>query len=287
MANGWFRKRPSSQASIFPEGLYTECPKCRELLFTREWERNHKVCLKCGFHFRLTAAERIDLLLDPDSFVERDRIESTNPLNFPRYNDSLEKNRRETGLSDAAVTGDGALMGHPVTFSVTDSRFMMGSMGSVVGERITRAVERATGRGVPTILVSGTGGGARMQEGILSLMQMAKTSAALANHHRAGLLALVVLTDPTMGGVTASWGSLGDIILAEPGAMVGFAGLRVSQNAGVQKVPADFQTSEFHLAHGQIDRVVLRKDLRETIGRLLRFAGAPGLAPAREVSHVA
>src|SRR4051812_13620757 len=144
MANGWFRKRPSSQTSIFPEGLYTECPKCRELLFTREWERNHKVCLKCGFHFRLTAAERIDLLLDPDSFVERDRIESTNPLNFPRYNDSLEKNRRETGLSDAAVTGDGALMGRPVTFSVTDSRFMMGSMGSVVGERITRAVERAT-----------------------------------------------------------------------------------------------------------------------------------------------
>lgn len=286
MANGWFRKRKSAQAINLPENLCTECPKCHEVLFTREWERNLKVCLKCAFHFRLTARERIDLLLDEGSFVERDPLESVNPLSFPDYNASLERNRRKTGLADAVVSGEGTLLGHPLTLAVTDPGFMMGSMGSVVGERITRAVERATERGIPTLLVSGTGGGARMQEGLLSLMQMAKTSAALANHHRAGLLTVVVLTDPTMGGVTASWGSLGDVILAEPGAMIGFAGLRVSQQANVQKVPADFQTAEFHLAHGQIDRIVPRKELRETIGRLFRFAGASMREPAPEAVHV-
>jgi acetyl-CoA carboxylase carboxyl transferase subunit beta len=284
MPNGWFRKRKSNQARDVPEGLWTECPKCRELLFTREWERNFKVCLKCGFHFRLPARERIELLLDPGTFVERDVLHSGNPLGFPRYDESLERNRRDTGLSDAVMSGEGSLMGHPLTIAVTDPRFMMGSMGSVVGERITRTVERATRQGMPTVLVSGTGGGARMQEGLLSLMQMAKTSAALAHHHRSGLLTVIVLTDPTMGGVTASWGSLGDVILAEPGAMIGFAGLRVSQQAQVQKVPADFQTAEFHLAHGQIDRVVPRKDLRETIGRLFRFAGAAGVP--QEAAHV-
>jgi acetyl-CoA carboxylase carboxyl transferase subunit beta len=273
MANGWFRRRrPSGE---LPEGLWTQCPKCRELLFTREWERNLKVCLKCSYHFRLTASERLDLLLDPGSFTERDEaLLACDALDFPGYSESLDRNRKKTGLSDAIVSGEGALSGHPLSIAVTDANFMMGSMGSVVGERITRTVERATERGIPTLLISGSGGGARMHEGLLSLMQMAKSSAALARHHQAGLLTVVLLTDPSMGGVSASWGSLGDVILAEPGAMIGFAGLRVSQQAQVHKVPADFQTSEFHLAHGQVDAVVPRKDLKETIARLLQFAGA-------------
>jgi acetyl-CoA carboxylase carboxyl transferase subunit beta len=273
MANGWFRKRKTSEE--LPEGLWVKCDKCRELLFKREWERNLKVCGKCGHHFRLSAHERIELLLDEDTFVEHDaELVSTDPLQFPGYRDSLERYRKSTGLTDAAVSGEGHLSGHPVSIAVTDAHFMMGSMGSVVGERITRAVERATERRVPVILISGTGGGARMHEGLLSLMQMAKTSGAIARQHAAGLLTLVVLTDPTMGGVTASWGMLGDIHIAEPGAMIGFAGLRVSKQANVSKVPSDFQTAEFQLGRGQIDRVVPRRELKDTIALLLRYAGA-------------
>jgi acetyl-CoA carboxylase carboxyl transferase subunit beta len=280
MANGWFRKRKDEGGSL-PEGLFTKCLRCHQLLFTREWERNLKVCAKCGYHFRLTAHERIELLLDEESFEQRDAdLRPVDSLRFPGYAESLKRYTTATGMPDAIVSGEGLLEGLPVTIAVTDANFMMGSMGAVVGERITRAVERATARGIPTILVSGTGGGARMHEGLLSLMQMAKTSGALARHQAAGLLAVVVMTDPTMGGVTASWASLGDIILAEPGAMIGFAGRRVSKQAQVSKVPDDFQTSEFHLAHGQIDRIVSRKDLKETIGTFCRFAGVPTRTPA-------
>jgi acetyl-CoA carboxylase carboxyl transferase subunit beta len=288
MANGWFRRRKAAADDSLPEGLWTQCPKCKELLFTREWERNLKVCLKCNYHFRLTARERLDLLLDDGSFVERDaELLSVNVLDFPGYSDSLQRYRTATGQADAVLSGEGLLEGYPLTIAVTDSHFMMGSMGSVVGERIARAVEHATERGIATLLVSGTGGGARMQEGLLSLMQMAKTSAALARHQDAGLLALVLLTEPTMGGVTASWGSLGDVILAEPGAMIGFAGLRVSQQAQVHKVPADFQTAEFQLAHGQVDRIVPRKELKETLAKLLAFSGAQAEAiPPETVTHV-
>jgi acetyl-CoA carboxylase carboxyl transferase subunit beta len=274
MANGWFRKR--KEGDEFPEGLWIKCDKCRELLFKREWERNLKVCGKCGHHFRLSARERLDLLLDEGSFAEHDAdLISTDPLQFPGYRESLERYRKSTGQNDAALSGDGRLSGHPVSIAVTDAHFMMGSMGSVVGERIARAVERATENRVPAILVSGTGGGARMHEGLLSLMQMAKTSGAIARQHAAGLPTVIVLTDPTMGGVTASWGMLGDFHVAEPGAMIGFAGLRVSKQANVSKVPSDFQTAEFQQSRGQIDRVVPRKDLKETIALLLRFAGAP------------
>ena len=295
MANGWFgkRKRPQvpegAQAggAPVPEDLFTQCPKCRELLFTREWERNYKVCMKCGYHFRLSARERLELLLDPGTFLERDAdLLSLNPLEFPDYSAKLEEHRRRSGLKDAVLTGDGVLNGHRLTLSVTDFSFMGGSMGSVVGERITRAVERATQQGLPTLLISGTGGGARQQEGLLSLMQMARTSAAIARQHAAGLLTLVVLTDMSLAGVMASWGSLGDIILAEPGAKIGFAGERVAQQAQVTKVPADFQTAEFQLAHGQIDKVVPRKDLRDTIARLLDFAApsAPASLPAEPLA---
>ncbi|MCC2671165.1 MAG: acetyl-CoA carboxylase carboxyltransferase subunit alpha, partial [Armatimonadetes bacterium] len=274
MANGWFRKRKG--ADEFPEGLWVKCDKCRELLFKREWERNLKVCMKCGHHFRLTAHERIELLLDEATFVEHDaNLVSTDPLQFPGYQASLDRYRTSTELQDAAISGEGLLSGHPIGIAVTDAHFMMGSMGSVVGERFARMLERSTERGIPALLISATGGGARMHEGLLSLMQMAKTSGAIARHHAAGLFTLVLLTDPTMGGVTASWGMLGDVILAEPGAMIGFAGLRVSKQANVSKVPSDFQTAEFQQAHGQIDRVVPRRELKDTIATLLKFAGAP------------
>jgi acetyl-CoA carboxylase carboxyl transferase subunit beta len=290
MANGWFRKRKNPQppaGSSTPndasEGLWIQCDACKKLLFKREWERNLKVCHLCGHHFRLTAWERLELLLDPDSFVEQDDdLVSSNPLDFPGYWETLERHRKASGLADAILSGDGLLEGHPLTVAVTDAHFMRGAMGSVVGERLTRAVERATERGVPTLLVSGSGGGARMQEGILSLMQMARTSAAIARHHQAGLLALVLLTDPSLAGIMASWGSLGDVILAEPGAMIGFVGQRVSQQAQVSKVPSNFQTAEFQLQHGQVDRVVPRKDLKETIATLFRFVGAPVHQPVEE-----
>jgi acetyl-CoA carboxylase carboxyl transferase subunit beta len=274
MAKGWFRKQKRPEDEL-PEGLWIQCesPKCRELLFVREWERNLKVCRKCGYHFRLTAAERVDLLADPESFVERDTdIVPRNPLDFPKYSESLTRYQQATGRNDAILSGEARLEGRPFTLAITEARFMMGSMGSVVGERLTRSVERATELGAPAVLVSGTGGGARMQEGILALMQMAKTSGAIAQHHRAGLLTVVVLTDPSMAGVLASWASLGDVILAEPGAMIGFVGQRVSKQANVSKVPTDFQTAEFQLAHGQVDRVVPRKDLRATLGTLFAFA---------------
>lgn len=273
MANGWFRKRDPNP---FPEGLWTKCEKCRELLFTKEWERNLRVCQKCGYHFRLSARERIALLLDEGSFVERDKtLVPTNPLDFPRYAESLERYSSETGLADAIVSGEGTLAGHPLTIAVTDANFLMGSMGSVVGERITRVVERATERRVPVLLVSGSGGGARMHEGLYSLMQMAKTSAALARHHEAGQLALVLLTDPSLAGIMASWGSLGDVIVAEPGARIGFVGERVSKQQQVTKVPADYQTAEFQLARGQVDLVVPRKELKDTLATLLAFAANP------------
>jgi acetyl-CoA carboxylase carboxyl transferase subunit beta len=286
MPNGWFRKRQSSDPAQFPEDLFTQCPTCRELLFKREWQRNLKVCGKCGYHFWLTARERIDLLLDEGSFTELDaELVSNNPLDFPKYRDSLERYRRETGLRDAILSGEGTLQGQPLTIAVTDAHFMRGSMGSVVGERITRAVERATERRIPTVLVSGSGGGARMQEGLLSLMQMAKTSGAVARHHQAGLLTVVVLTDPSLAGIMASWGSLGDVILAEPGARIGFVGERVSKQAQVSKVPSDFQTAEFQLQHGQVDRVVPRRELQDTIAMLFRFAGAPSGPQPAEAAH--
>jgi acetyl-CoA carboxylase carboxyl transferase subunit beta len=267
-------------------GLWSQCPRCREIIFTPELERNLKVCRKCNYHFRLTARERLDLLLDEGSFIERDAsLVTVNPLEFRGYSESLGRYQGITNLPEAALSGEGSVDGLPVTIAVTDSHFLMGTMASVVGERITRTIERATDLGIACVLVSGSGGGARMQEGLLSLMQMAKTAGALARHHRLGLLAVVILTDPSMAGVLASWGSLGDVILAEPGAMIGFAGQRVSQQAGVHKVPSDFQTAEFQLKHGQVDRVCPRRELRETVAKVLAFGSRPAAVPLNEVSH--
>jgi acetyl-CoA carboxylase carboxyl transferase subunit beta len=294
MPNGWFRSKRSSSAKrslqakveAMPDGLWEQCPQCKELLFTRELEKHLKVCKKCSFHFRLSARERIALLIDEGTFVERDEnLRTTDPLHFPRYDEALARYQNATGMSEAVITGEGFLNGMPLSIGVTDSRFIMGSMGAVVGERFTRAIERAIEREIPVLLVSGSGGGARMHEGLLSLMQMAKTSGALARLHQAGLIAIVLLTDPSMAGVMASWGSLGDITLAEPGAMIGFTGQRVSQQAQVTKPPADFQTAEFQLKHGMVDKVVPRKDLKETIGKLLLFSGASVAIEQMEPAH--
>jgi acetyl-CoA carboxylase carboxyl transferase subunit beta len=294
MPNGWFRSKRSNyskrtlQAKVeaMPDGLWEQCPKCRELLFIRELEKNLKVCKKCNYHFRLSAKERIALLLDEGTFVERDaNLRTTDPLEFPRYDEALARYQNSTGMSEAVLSGEGLLNGLPLSIAVTDSRFIMGSMWAVVGERLTRAIERAIEREIPVLLVSGSGGGARMHEGLLSLMQMAKTSGALARLHQAGLIAIVLLTDPSMAGVMASWGSLGDITLAEPGAMIGFTGQRVSQQAQVTKLPADFQTAEFQLKHGMIDMIVPRKDLKETIAKLLLFSGAHTTVETMEPAH--
>jgi acetyl-CoA carboxylase carboxyl transferase subunit beta len=260
--NGWFGK--------VPEGIVTKCPKCRAMLLCADWLRNLRVCPKCDFHFRLSAPERVDLLFDPETFEQFDpHLASADPLRFPEYPAKLRRDTEKTGLPSAVVTGTGLIESIPAVAAVTDSRFLMGSMDSAVGEKVARAVERATADRLPLVTVCGTGGGARMYEGILSLMQMAKTSGALARHHGAGLLHVSILTDPSMAGVLASWASLGDVILAEPGAMIGFAGLRVSKQAQVLKIPKDFQTSEFQLRQGMIDRVVHRRDLKTLLAFLL------------------
>jgi acetyl-CoA carboxylase carboxyl transferase subunit beta len=294
MPDGWFRRKQSSlsrralQARVqaIPEGLMTPCPGCKELLLTRELEKNLKVCKKCSYHFWLTAAERLDLLLDAGSFVERDgNLRTIDPLHFPKYDEKLARYQDQTKMTEAVVSGEGMVHGMPVSIAVTDARFIRGSMGSVVGERITRAIEWAIEREIAVVLVSASGGGARMEEGLLSLMQMAKTSGALARLDRSGLLSIVVLTDQSMAGVLASWASLGDVILAEPGARIGFVGERVSQQAQVTKPSAGFQTSEFQLKHGMVDRVCHRKDLKETIGRLLQFAGVAVREERLEAAH--
>jgi acetyl-CoA carboxylase carboxyl transferase subunit beta len=260
--NRWFGK--------VPEGIVTKCPKCRAMLLCADWLRNLRVCPKCDYHFRLSGPERIELLFDPGSFEEFDSaLTSADPLGFPEYPEKLKRDAAATGLASAVITGRGLVESIAAVAAVTDSRFLMGSMDSAVGEKVTRAVERATAEGLPVVTVCGTGGGARMHEGILSLMQMAKTSGALARHGAAGLLHISILTDPSMAGVLASWASLGDVILAEPGAMIGFAGLRVSKQAQVLKIPKDFQTSEFQQRHGMVDKVVHRRDLKTLLAFLL------------------
>jgi acetyl-CoA carboxylase carboxyl transferase subunit beta len=231
------------------------------------------VCPKCGFHFSLSARERVAMTLDDGSFVEMDAdMESIDPLTFqgPRtYKEKLKKDQELTGLKDAVVTGEGTINGKPVIFCVTDSRFIMGSMGSVVGEKLTRAIERSTEKHIPIIIVSGSGGGARMYEGMYSLMQMAKTSCALARHHKKGCLFISVLTNPTMAGIMASFASLGDIIMAEPKALIGFTGPRVIEQTIRQKLPPGFQKSEFLLNHGLIDIIVHRKNMKESLAKLI------------------
>ncbi len=246
-----------------------KCSKCGTIQYSKELEKNLKVCSSCGHHHRLSAWERIALTLDEGYLLEYDAdMESVDPLSFPGYASKLEQQKSKSSLREAVVTGEGMIGGFPVVVAVMSFDFFTGSMGSVVGEKITRAIEAAHAKQLPMLIFS-TSGGARMQESILSLMQMAKTSAALSKFQGAGGLFISIFTDPTTGGVSASFASLGDYNLAEPGALIGFAGRIVIEQTIRQKLPDDFQTAEFNLQHGQLDKVVHRKDMKPTLAKLL------------------
>ena len=257
-----------------PSDAWTKCPTCEAQVFNKQLERNQRLCPSCSHHFRMSVGERIDLLLDPGSFEERDAgLESVDRLGFNDdrpYTDRLEASRIKTGLRDAVVWGIGAIDGRRVAIGIFDFRFMGGSMGSVVGEKLARCFETAFAERIPAIVVSASGG-ARMQEGTLSLMQLAKTTAPLVHLDAAGVPFITVLTDPTTGGVLASFASLGDVILAEPGALIGFAGARVASDTVGEEMPEGFQSAEFLLAHGFVDAVVPRPELRSRLSRLLRL----------------
>ncbi len=273
----WLRrpKYESIDRRDVPAGLWTKCPKCRAVVYAKELERNLKICPKCGFHHRLTAEERLAVTLDEGTFEEVDAaLASGDPLGFDGYREKLAEARAVTGNPDAIITGTGVIDGFRTAIGALDFPFMGGSMGSVVGEKVARIAERALDGRLPLVLFSASGG-ARMQEGALSLMQLAKTSAAVAQLHDARLAFVSVMCDPTTGGVTASFAFLGDVILAEPGALIGFAGRRVIEQTIRRKLPENFQTAEFCLEHGLIDAVVPRAEMRPALGRLLRFFGAP------------
>ena len=269
--------KPGREKRGVPGGLWLRCTDCGEMIFRKEAERLMSVCPECSYHMYLGARGRIDAVLDHGTFEEWDaNLAPSDPLGFEdkkRYKDRLLAEQQRTGLSDAVLTGAGMIRARRVAFGVTDSAFIMGSMGSVVGERLTRLVERATEQRLPLIIVSGSGGGARMHEGIFSLMQMAKISAALARYDEAQGLFISVLTNPTMGGVAASFASLGDIIFAEPKALIGFAGPRTIKATIRIELPEGFQTSEFLLEHGYIDRIVRRADLKSEIARVIDYCG--------------
>ncbi|WP_149453295.1 acetyl-CoA carboxylase, carboxyltransferase subunit beta [Pasteuria penetrans] len=252
-----------------PEGLMEKCPQCSAIHLAKELAKNMRICKSCGYHYSLSSSERIALLVDTDSFVEWDvDLVSGDPLQFPGYRDKIVADQKKTSLKDAIVTGFARIEGQAMALGVMDSRFRMGSMGSVVGEKIARAAQRALEARTPFVLCTASGG-ARMQEGVLSLMQMAKTSLWLRRLHEAAVLYVVVLTHPTTGGVSASVAMLGDIHLAEPGALIGFAGQRVIEQTVRQKLPEGFQTAEFLLERGQVDRVVPRRQLRGVLGKIL------------------
>ncbi len=259
-----------------PEGLWAKCPECETPTYHKELKNNLNVCPHCEFHLTITAKERIELLIDKDTFEEFDaKMTSVDPLQFkgPKtYKEKLESDQKLTGLLDAVITGQGKLEEKSSVIAVTDSQFIMGSMGSVVGEKITRAVEYATKQHLPVVIISGSGGGARMYEGVYSLIQMAKTCAALARHHEAGLLYISVLTNPTMAGIMASFAGVGDVIIAEPQALIGFTGPRVIEQTIRQRLPEGFQKSEFLLAHGLIDMIVKRKDLKNVISQTIDYS---------------
>lgn len=259
-----------------PKGLVQKCDACGNLLMAKELQKHAFTCPECNYHFRVDAWTRILLTVDDGSFMEMDaEIASANPLGFPDYESKVAKAQEATGLVEGAVTGEGTIDGFPVAIGVMDPNFIMGSMGAAVGEKLTRVIERAAEKGEPLILFTASGG-ARMQEGILSLMQMAKTSVALRRLDDAQVLFVSVITHPTTGGVSASFASLGDIIIAEPGAMFGFAGKRVIEQTIRQKLPDDFQTAEFNLKHGMVDKVIHRKQLRDALGALVRIHAKRG-----------
>src|SRR5882672_604424 len=276
--NTTFVKKPKlgskSRKREIPEGLWTKCPKCSTMVFDKELDENQKVCTHCQYHFPIGARERIHSLVETCTFEEMDaEMTSVDILNFTgtaSYKSKLDKYLKSTGLKDAVITGIGKIGEHRTALGVMDFSFLGGSMGSVVGEKLTRLIERATEKGLPLIIIS-TSGGARMYEGMFSLMQMAKTCAALAYHGKAGLPYISVLTDPTMAGVMASFATVGDLILAEPGAMIGFAGPRVIKDTTQAELPAGFQTAEFLLDHGLIDAIVPRKEMKSRLSDCLGF----------------
>lgn len=258
-----------------PEGLWLRCDGCGATIFRKQVEQGLGLCPECGHHFYVPANIRIQQLLDAGSFEEWfTDLAPSDPLGFADkkpYRERLVAEQQKTGLTEACIAGRGHMRGRPLVLAITDSAFIMGSMGSVVGEKLTRAVENATQLRLPLVIVSGSGGGARMHEGIFSLMQMGKVSAALARYHEAGGLFISVLTNPTMGGVAASFASLGDVVIAEPRALIGFAGPRVVKATVNQPLPDNFQTSEFLLEHGFVDRIVARPDLRSELARLIDY----------------
>ncbi len=260
-----------------PEGLWRRCPGCQSTIFRKQADLLLGVCPECDYHWYVSATERVRQLLDEGTFDEWDaNLEPTDPLGFvdkKPYVERLKAEQARTGLRDAALVGTGMIRARRIAFGVTDSAFIMGSMGSVVGEKLTRTIERATGQQLPVVIVSGSGGGARMHEGILSLMQMAKVSSALARFSDSGGLFISVLTNPTMGGVAASFASLGDVVFAEPKALIGFAGPRTIQATIRIELPEGFQTSEFLLEHGFVDRIVRRADLKSEIARTIDYCG--------------
>ncbi len=262
---------PEDEKPNVPHGIMTKCPSCGNMIYTKSLCANYNQCNECGYNFKLSAYERIAIITDDGEFEEFDQNLSTkDPLGFPGYREKLENTMSKTGMQDGIVTGKGKIDGYPVMLAVMEPAFFMGSMGTVIGEKLTRLFEQATKEGLPVIVFTASGG-ARMQEGIFSLMQMAKVSAAIAKHSEAGLLYVTVLTDPTTGGVTASFAMLGDIILAEPGALIGFAGPRVIEQTIGQKLPEGFQRSEFLMEHGFVDHIVSRDQLKSTLGMILKL----------------
>lgn len=269
------KPRAYSYRQPIPDDLWIKCPECGGVMFRDDFDKRHSVCTFCEHHFRIPARERLALIADPGSFRELDAdLRTVDPLNQDGYRQKIESLKAKTGLDEAVVSGVATVNGQRTVLAAMDSRFMMGSMGSVVGEKVTRCFEYATEHRLPVVLFTASGG-ARMQEGIISLMQMTKTSAAVGRHSEAGLLYISVMTDPTTGGVTASFASLGDIIIAEPGTLIGFAGRRVIEGTISEKLPDDFQRAEFLLEHGFLDLIVARDHLKQTIGELLRFHSAP------------
>lgn len=271
----WFKKSKEVKAEKkikIPEGLWVKCDSCKEIIYKKEIDKNLRICPKCNYHFRISARERIELLVDDGSFVEIDRgITSKDPLTFKdkiSYRERLQENMKKSDLEEAAISGEALIEGVPVVIVMMDFSFMGGSMGSVVGEKVVRAAETAL-EAKKSLITVASSGGARMQEGIFSLMQMARVSAAIAKLNDQGCLYISVLADPTFGGVTASFAMLGDIIIAEPKSLIGFAGPRVIEQTIKQQLPDDFQRAEFLLDHGMIDMVVDRKDLKKTIGQII------------------
>ncbi len=275
----WFKKEKNkiSKRVKVPEGLWVKCNSCKEIIYRKEVDRNLKVCPKCNYHFRISAKERISLLTDNGSFSEIGRgLVSSDPLNFKdqmAYKERLKDSRKKTNIDDAATAGSALIGSRPVVIIVLDFAFMGGSMGSVVGEKFTMAAETAAEEELPLISVASSGG-ARMHEGIISLMQMAKTSGSVARLKEKRMPYISILADPTFGGVSASFAMLGDIIIAEPKSLIGFAGPRVIEQTIKQQLPENFQTAEFLLKHGMIDMIVNRKELKQTIIKLLSFAAA-------------